>query len=129
MWGLANFLGDTATAKLAADYTMNKMGERNASGLMIMPQYGAGGGDLAGFHSIGLRWISRFMKQHKLETTYLPWLQANANAAWKMRRTSDNLSWNRWLEPTPDGVLHSWDTISSVVALQVVPVDEMVAKP
>ncbi|RYX83499.1 hypothetical protein EON83_13920 [bacterium] len=118
---LANFLGETATAKLAADYTMNQMGDRNASGFKIMPQYGAGGGDLAGFHSIGLRWISRFMKEHKLEATYLPWLQANADAAWNMRRTADNLSWCRWLEPTPDGVLHSWDCISSVVALQVVP--------
>lgn len=122
--GLANFLGDTATAKLAADYTMKQMGKKNATEFMIMPQYNAGGGDLAGFHSIGLRWISRFMKDHKLEATYLPWLQANADAAWSVRRTSDNLSWCRWLEPTPDGVLHSWDTISSVVALQVVPGDE-----
>ena len=123
--GLANFLGDAATAKLAADYTMNKMGKANASGLMILPQYDAGGGDLAGFHSIGLRWISRFMKERGLEATYLPWLQANADAAWKMRRTSDNLGWNRWLEPTPkDDVLHSWDAISTVVALQVVPPSE-----
>lgn len=127
--GLANFLGEVATAKLAADYTMNKMGERNASGYMIMPQYGAGGGDLAGFHSIGFRWISSFMKERHLEATYLPWLQANANAAWNVRRTSDNLSWCRWLEPTPDGVLHSWDTISSVVALQVVPADGEKPKP
>ncbi len=127
--GLANFLGDTATAKLAADYTMNSMGERNASGFMIMPQYNADGGDLAGFHSIGLRWISRFMKEHNLEATYLPWLQANAHAAWNMRRTSDNLSWCRWLEPTPEGVLHSWDTISSVVALQVVPPSQTTPAP
>ena len=123
--GLANFLGETATAKLAADYTMNKMGQANASGFMIMPQYQSDGGDLAGFHSIGLRWISRFMKDNKMEATYLPWLQANADAAWEMRRTSDNLGWNRWLEPTPpDDVLHSWDAISTVVALQVVPPDE-----
>ena len=122
--GLANFLGETATAKLAADYTMTKMGKANASGFMIMPQYNAGGGDLAGFHSIGLRWISRFMKDRGLEATYLPWLQANADAAWNMRRTSDNLGWNRWLEPTPDDVLHSWDAISTVVALQVVPPSE-----
>ena len=123
--GLANFLGDTETAKLAADYTMNKMGKANASGFMILPQYDAGGGDLAGFHSIGLRWISRFMKERNLETTYLPWLQANADAAWEMRRTSDDLGWNRWLEPTPPAdVLHSWDAISTMVALQVVPPSE-----
>ena len=126
--GLANFLGETETAKKAADYTMSKMGQANASGLMIMPQYKAGGGDLAGFHSIGLRWISRFMKDNKMEKSYLPWLQANADAAWEVRRTSDDLSWNRWLEPTPDGVLHSWDAISSVVALQVVPADEKTPK-
>ena len=123
--GLAHFLGDTATAKLAADYTMNKMGKANETGFMIMPQYQSGGGDLAGFHSIGLRWISRFMKDNKMEKTYLPWLQANADAAWKMRRTSDDLGWNRWLEPTPQNdVLHSWDAISTVVALQVVPPNE-----
>ena len=127
--GLANFLGDTTTAQLAADYTMNRMGKANAKGIMIMPEYNAGGGDLAGFHSIGLRWISKFMKDRKLETTYLPWLQANADAAWNMRRTPDNLSWCRWLEPTPEGVLHSWDTISSVVALQVVPPNETTPKP
>ena len=123
--GLANLLGDTATAKLAADYTMTKMGKANQSGYMILPQYQSDGGDLAGFHSIGLRWIARFMKDRHLEATYLPWLQANANAAWEMRRTSDNLGWNRWLEPTPpNDVLHSWDAISTVVALQVVPADE-----
>ena len=121
--GLANFLGDTATAKLAADYIMTQMGKPNAKGIMLMPEYNADGGDLAGFNSIGLRWITRFMKERKLEATYLPWLQANADAAWNVRRTSDDLSWNRWLEPTPAGVLHSWDTISSVVALQVVPAD------
>ena len=123
--GLAHFLGDAATAKLAADYTMNKMGKANDSGFMIMPQYDAGGGDLAGFHSIGLRWIARFMKDRGLEATYLPWLQANADAAWDMRRTSDDLGWNRWLEPTPQNdVLHSWDAISTMVALQVVPPSE-----
>ena len=119
--GLANFLGDIASAKLAADYTMNTMSQRNASGFMIMPEYDADGRDFAGFNAIALRWISKFMRDHKLEVTYLPWLQANAEAAWNVRRSSDNLSWCRWLEPTPEGVLHSWDTISSVVALQVVP--------
>ena len=124
--GLAHFLGDTATAKLAADYTMKQMGKPNADGAMIMPEYKADGGDLAGFHSIGLRWIARFMKERELEATYLPWLRANADAAWNVRRTSDDLSWNRWLEPTPNGALHSWDTISSVVALQVVPPDAQI---
>lgn len=127
--GLANYLGDVKTAKLAADYTMNKMGKPNAQGIMIMPEYGGGGGNNAGFNSIGLRWIAKFMKDQKMEKTYLPWLQTNADAAWNLRRTSDDLSWCQWLQPTPEGVLHSWDTISSLVALQVVPADETIAKP
>ena len=125
--GLAHFLGDVETAKLAANYTMTQMGKPNAQGTMIMPEYKADGGDLAGFHSIGLRWIARFMKERALEATYLPWLRANADAAWNVRRTSDDLSWCQWLQPTPAGALHSWDTISSVVALQVVPADDKTA--
>lgn len=127
--GLANYLGDTATAKLAADYTMNRMGKRGAKGFMIMPEYGAGGGNNAGFNSIGLRWISKFMKERRLEATYLPWMQANADAAWDGRRASDGLSWCQWLQPTPESLLHSWDTISSVVAFQVVPPNEKTPKP
>lgn len=121
--GLANFLGDTEAAKLAADYTRDHLGKRNAAGLMIMPEYGSGGDNNSGLNSIGLRWISAFMKDHNLQSDYLPWLQANANTAWAVRRTSDNLSWCQWLRPTPDGILHSWDCINSVVALQVTPPD------
>ena len=88
-----------------------------------MPEYGAGGGNNSGLNSIGLRWISRFMVGRRLQSAYLPWLQANANTAWSVRRTSDDLSWDQWLRPTPDGVLHSWDCINSVVALQVTPAD------
>jgi hypothetical protein len=119
--GLANFLGDTDSAKLAADYTMNHLGKPLANGVLIMPEYGAGGGNNSGLNSIGLRWIARFMKDHHLQSTYLTWLQTNADTAWNVRRTSDNLSWDQWLQPTPDGVLHSWDCINSVVALQVTP--------
>ena len=118
--GLANFLGDTASAKLAADYTMNHLGKQSATGnYRIMPEYGAGGGNNAGLNSIGLRWIGRFMRDHSLQSTYLGWLQENADTAWAVRRTSDDLSWCQWLRPTPDGILHSWDCIDSVVALQV----------
>ena len=92
-----------------------------------MPEYGSGGDNNSGLNSIGLRWISRFMKDHRLQSDYLPWLQANADTAWSVRRTSDDLSWDQWLHPTPDGVLHSWDCINSVVALQVTPADGKVS--
>jgi len=121
--GLANFLGDVDSAKLAATYTMNHLGKHDAAGVEIMPEYGAGGGNNAGLNSIGLRWISRFMKDHNLQDTYMGWLQTNATTAWNVRRASDNLSWCQWLHPTPDGVLHSWDCINTVVALQVTAID------
>jgi len=121
--GLADFLGDTAAAKLAAHYTRDHLGKRASGDYLIMPEYGAGGDNNSGLNSIGLRWISRFMKTHNLQNDYLSWLQANANTAWSIRRTSDNLSWCQWLKPTPGGVLHSWDCINSVVALQVTPAD------
>ena len=127
--GLADFLGDTASAKLAADYTRDHLGKRSANGYQIMPEYGAGGGNNSGLNSIGLRWISRFMKDRKLQKNYLGWLQANADTAWSVRRTADNLSWDQWLQQTPDGVLHSWDCINSVVALQVTPPDGAARKP
>ena len=127
--GLANFLGDTASAKLAADYTMNHLGKPSASGYQIMPEYGAGGDNNSGLNSIGLRWIAKFMRDRRLQSAYLPWLQANADTAWDVRRTSDDLSWCQWLQPTPSGVLHSWDCINSVVALQVTPPDGPARKP
>ena len=127
--GLANFLGDTASAKLAADYAMYHIGSRTTNGYRIMPEYGSGSGNNSGLNAIGLRWISRFMKDRSLQNTYLSWLQANANTAWNVRRTSDNLSWCQWLQQTPGGVLHSWDCINSVVALQVTPADGAAPKP
>ncbi len=125
--GLANFLGDTAAAKQAADYTKTHLGKGTRDSYLLLPEYGAGGGNNAGLNSIGLRWIARFMQDRRLESDYLGWLQANASAAWSVRRTSDNLSWCQWLQPTPDGNLHSWDCLSSLVALQVTPPDG--AKP
>ena len=127
--GLADDLGDTTSAKLAADYTMDHLGSQPLSGYRIMPEYGSGGDNNSGLNSIGLRWIAKFMKDRRLQKTYLGWLQANADTAWNVRRTSDNLSWCQWLRQTPDGVLHSWDCINSVVALQVTPADGTVRKP
>ena len=119
--GLADFLGDTASARLAADYTMYHLGKHTSDGYLIMPEYGAGGDNNSGLNSIGLRWISKFMKDRRLQNRYLGWLQANADTAWNVRRPADDLSWGQWLQQTPGGALHSWDCINSVVALQVTP--------
>ena len=115
--GAANFLGFTNDAMLAANYTKNSM--TSSSG--IMPQYGRAGNN-SGFNAIFYRWMVKFIKDRGLQTTYLPWLQDNANAAWNVRRTTDNLSWCQWLQPTPTGInLDSWDCISSFEAMLVLP--------
>lgn len=111
--GLANFLGFTNDAVLAANYTKDNL---TVSG--TLPPYGIGGNN-SGFNAIFLRWMARFVRDRGLQIAYEPWLQDNANAAWNVRRISDNLSWCQWQQPTPTGTnLHSWDCIASLEALQ-----------
>jgi hypothetical protein len=110
--GAANYLGDTASAKLAADYLMGSGG--------LLPNYGTLNNN-SGFNSIGLRWVAKFMKDRNLQNNYLAWLQFNANYAFRNRRSSDNLSWCQLAFPTPSGNLDSWSCVDAVVDLQVVP--------
>jgi len=111
--GAANFLGHTNDALLAADFMVNELCRGGL--LPAYPQATDGGG----FNGIGVRWLAEFMRQRRLESRYLPWLQQNADAAWNARRRSDSLIWSRWPAPTPDEVLHSWSCSSAVVVLQV----------
>jgi predicted alpha-1,6-mannanase (GH76 family) len=119
--GAANYLGKINDARLAANFAMNNMGDVNEKGVRIMPEYGINGNN-SGFNGIEVRWIAKFMTDQSLQSTYLPWLQANAEAAWTLRRERDNLSWCQWRQQTPDDQkFHSWDCSSSVVILQVTP--------
>lgn len=111
--GAANFLGYTNDARLAADYTKNVLCHDG-----LLPQYSPTG-DTSGFNGICVRWLARFMKERGLQSAYEKWLQANADAAWNVRRPADNLSWPRWSESTPPGVLDSWACSSAVVIMQV----------
>jgi predicted alpha-1,6-mannanase (GH76 family) len=113
--GAAHLLGYPNEATLAADYTMRQLG-RNG----ILPQ-SREIGDGGGFNGIAVRWIVKFMRERGLQERYQAWLQENADAAWNVRRPQDNLSWCRWLEPTPPGRRYSWGCSSSVVILQWVP--------
>ena len=117
--GAANYLGYTNEARLAALYTMNQMCRDG-----YLPP-GGENGDGGGFNGIGVRWIARFMKERGERATFEPWLQKNAEAAWQARRASDNLSWCRWPQPTPDGKRFSWGCSSAVVIMQVVHAPEM----
>ena len=109
--GAANFLGQTNDAALAANFTMMHLTREG-----ILPEYGIAGNN-SGFNAIFLRWLTRFMRDRKLQTIYEPWLQQNAAAAWNVRR-ADNLSWCQWREPSPSGTnFYAWDCISSFEAL------------
>ncbi len=112
--GAANLLGFTNEARLAATYTMNQMCRDG-----YLPA-GGENGDGGGFNGIGVRWIARYMKDRGEQATFEPWLEKNAEAAWQARRASDNLSWCRWPEPTPEGQRYSWGCSSAVVIMQVV---------
>jgi len=118
--GACNFLGRTNDAAEVMDYAMHKQGV-TVKEFQILPSYRLST-DSAGFHGIFLRWAGRYMRDRYLETTYLPWLQANALSAWSVRRPSDNLSWCDWVQKTPTNAaveLPSWACSSSVVALQI----------
>jgi predicted alpha-1,6-mannanase (GH76 family) len=112
--GAANFLGFTNEARLATSFTMNRLCRDG-----YFPP-GREDGDGGGFNGIGARWMARFIYERGEQSAFEPWLQKNAEAAWKARRASDNLSWCRWPEPTPEGRRTSWGCSSSVVFLQVV---------
>jgi predicted alpha-1,6-mannanase (GH76 family) len=112
--GAANLLGFTNEAMLAATFTMNHLGHDG-----LLPTYGESG-DASGFNGICARWIARFMYERHAQATFESWLQKNAEAAWRVRRASDNLSWCRWHDSTPDGLRDAWGCSSSVVILQVV---------
>jgi predicted alpha-1,6-mannanase (GH76 family) len=112
--GAANLLGFTNEAMLAATYTMNQLCRDG-----LLPSYGENG-DSGGFNGICVRWIARFMNERGAQQTFEPWLQKNADAAWNVHRTSDNISWCRWHDPTPPGERDAWGCSSSVVILQVV---------
>lgn len=115
--GAANYLSQTNDATLAANCTKNTL---CTGGILPDSTENSDGG---GFNGIFLRWMAKFMNDRSLQSTYLPWLQLNANAAWNVRRTSDNLSWCNWRTITPSGTRYSFGCVNTPIALQVVPAD------
>ncbi|MBC8096764.1 MAG: glycoside hydrolase [Akkermansiaceae bacterium] len=113
--GAANYLGYTNDAIRAADFTRNRLSRGG-----LLPNYDEHN-DLGGFNGIFVRWMVKFMKDRNLQSSYQPWLQQNANAAWNFRRTSDNLSWSRWGRTTPAGTRYSFGCWGSVLVINLVP--------
>ena len=102
-------------AKLAADFFEQKLSDSDG----LIGEH-AVAGDGAAFKAIGFRWLAKFVADNRLESTYLPWLQYNANRAWANRR-ADNISWNDWRKATPHMILESTGAAATVQILQVVP--------
>lgn len=115
--GDTNYLND---ALLAANFTRHRLSDDG-----VLPAYGSG--DAAGFNGIFARWTTRFLNDTHRWPQFYDWLALNANAAWRVRR-SDDLSWQDWNWPTPDGLLDSWNCSDTVVILQVVPAEPAGAK-
>ncbi|HSY18997.1 MAG TPA: glycoside hydrolase family 76 protein [Candidatus Acidoferrales bacterium] len=121
--GANDNLGWTGGATLACNYLMT-MGGGMTNGYHIMPEYGTNNNN-SGFNGIGVRWAAAYMKNRGLQSSYLGWLQANAEQAWNIRRLSDGLSWCQWDETLINGdYVGSWDCSSSIAALQDVPPTE-----
>lgn len=114
--GDADIMNDTTNANLAMNYCMNTI----SSGGGIMSQSDQNG--------LGIRWMAKYMINRGLQSTYLAWLQFNANEIWATRRAAtDNLSWQVWGVPTdPNANLYSNQCFCSVMALQDVPADNVV---
>jgi len=100
----------------SARYTRDGM--CNAAG--IFPNHGTSG-DGGGFNGIGIRWITRMVRDQGLWDEFYPWLKVNADTAWNIRRVADNLSWANWRAATPADLLYGFGCYGSVTALQVVP--------
>jgi predicted alpha-1,6-mannanase (GH76 family) len=121
--GIANYLyKETGTssyfddAKKASDFLKNNLSDANG-----LPNENQITGDFANFKAIGFRWVAKFMSDNSLGSTYLSWLQYNANKAWANRRATDNISWNDWKNPTPHMILDGSGAMATVQILQVVP--------
>lgn len=65
------------------------------------------GGDLIGFKGILGRWLSRLVKDQKIND-YNEWINNNVNAAWT-NRNSDNLMWTKFGTKTEKNIENSSD--------------------
>lgn len=119
--GAFTFSDDPKNATQAAVYMMDNLSTDNVNGHRILPNYGQGGGDGAGFHGIALRWTG-YALAHKSITdpAVLPWAHRNVEEAWTVRNAA-GVSWNNWSQPTPATGLYSWDASDALVGLLDIP--------
>jgi predicted alpha-1,6-mannanase (GH76 family) len=75
-----------------------------------------GQGDGGAFKGIFVRYMKLLIIDGG-RTEFLPWMQANADAAWRNRRPADNIMGNDWTVPTGTKIQSQTDTSAVAVIL------------
>jgi predicted alpha-1,6-mannanase (GH76 family) len=80
-----------------------------------------GQGDGGAFKGIFVRYMKLLIKECG-RTEFLPWMKANADAAWRNRRPADNIMGHDWTVPAGPGIQSQ--TATSAVAVVLCFADE-----
>jgi predicted alpha-1,6-mannanase (GH76 family) len=102
-------------AKQAADYTKNKMCDSAG----ILPAEGDWN-EQGVLKSIFAHYMFMLIKDAG-QKQYLPWMQANATAAWQNRDKERNIMFRNYKIPCPTGKIQSYEASSGVALLQFCP--------
>lgn len=106
-----------ADAKLAADYTMNRMGTAG-----ILPAEGDFN-EQGVLKSIFAHYIMMLIKDAG-QNQYLTWIQKNINTGWQHRDVQRGLTWRNYNLACPTGDIQSYEASSIVTFMQVCPPSE-----
>src|SRR5699024_3560190 len=96
-------------AKLAANYTMNKMCSKDG----ILPNEGGEGGV---FKSIFINYMNKLIKKGG-QQQYLFWLKKNTKTAWGNRDLNRDICFTDYTIPCPSGTVSSYSASSGVKLL------------
>jgi predicted alpha-1,6-mannanase (GH76 family) len=101
--------GERAAVPVAADWTQDNLCTGTNQILRSENQ-----GDGGAFKGIFVRYMKLLVRDCGCEK-YVPWMQANANTAWRNRGPSDNIMGYNWSVPTGSGIQSQ--SASSAVSL------------
>jgi len=110
--GKQSYLDD---AILAANYTKNEMSNEEG----ILPAEGDWN-EQGVLKAIFVRYMDMLIEKAEQEQ-YLPWLQKNANTAWKNRDRSRTLMFRDYDVPCLPGEIQSYEASSGVAFMQLIP--------
>lgn len=94
-------------------------------GFNVLPDYRQGGKNDSGYNGIALRGVGYALAHGDLTKNQLAWAQANVEAAWANRNTTD-VMWNKWTPNDPAAVtpstgLYSWDCSPALAGMFDIP--------